>query len=91
MLLAIDTSTRYAGIALAHGGQVISIRNWYSKTNHSANLIPAISDVLKQLEISIKDLVSKIASDINGVNISVVGDKLTFTVAGGGSTTLTLS
>ena len=56
MLLAIDTSTRYAGIALAQDGQVISIRNWYSKTNHSANLIPAISDVLKQHEISIKDL-----------------------------------
>ena len=56
MLLAIDTSTRYAGIALAQDGQVISIRNWYSKTNHSANLIPAISDVLKQNEISIKDL-----------------------------------
>ena len=56
MLLAIDTSTRYAGIALAQDGQVISIRNWYSKTNHSAHLIPAISDVLKQHEISIKDL-----------------------------------
>ena len=56
MLLAIDTSTRYAGIALAQDGQVISIRNWYSKTNHSANLTPAISDVLKQHEISIKDL-----------------------------------
>ena len=32
-----------------------------------------------------------IGSDINGVQISVVGDKLTFTVSGVGSTTLTLS
>ena len=32
-----------------------------------------------------------IGSDINGVQISVVDDKLTFTVAGVGSTTLTLS
>ena len=32
-----------------------------------------------------------ISSDINGVQISVVDDKLTFTVAGVGSTTLTLS
>ena len=32
-----------------------------------------------------------ISSNINGVQISVVDDKLTFTVAGVGSTTLTLS
>ena len=32
-----------------------------------------------------------ISSDINGVKISVVGDQLTFTVSGVGSTTLTLS
>ena len=32
-----------------------------------------------------------ISSDINGVQISVVDDKLTFTVSGVGSTTLTLS
>ena len=32
-----------------------------------------------------------ISSNINGVQISVVDDKLTFTVVGVGSTTLTLS
>ena len=32
-----------------------------------------------------------ISSDINGVQTSVVDDKLTFTVSGVGSTTLTLS
>ena len=32
-----------------------------------------------------------ISSNINGVQISVVDDKLTFTVSGVGSTTLTLS
>ena len=33
----------------------------------------------------------RISSDIKGVQISVVDDKLTFTVSGVGSTTLTLS
>ena len=32
-----------------------------------------------------------ISSNINGVQISVIDDKLTFTVSGVGSTTLTLS
>ena len=56
MLLAIDTSTRHAGIALAQEGQVISCRNWYSQTNHSADLVPAISGTLDQHGLSPKDL-----------------------------------
>ena len=56
MLLAIDTSTRHAGIALAQEGQVISCRNWYSQTNHSADLVPAISETLDQHGLSPKDL-----------------------------------
>ena len=56
MLLAIDTSTRHAGIALAQEGQVISCRNWYSQTNHSADLVPAISEILDQQGLSPKDL-----------------------------------
>tara|TARA_Y100000758_G_scaffold279523_1_gene225998 strand:+ start:10 stop:729 length:720 start_codon:yes stop_codon:yes gene_type:complete len=56
VLLAIDTSTRHAGIALAQEGQVISCRNWYSQTNHSADLVPAISETLDQHGLSPKDL-----------------------------------
>ena len=56
MLLAIDTSTRHAGIALAQEGQVISCRNWYSQTNHSADLVPAISEILDQQGLSPRDL-----------------------------------
>ena len=57
---------------------------WYSYVDDST------TQGAQVLESDIQNNVG-IASDINGVNISVVGDRLTFTVAGVGSTTLTLS
>ena len=57
---------------------------WYSYLDDSTSEGAAI------LASAIENNVG-ISSDINGVNISVVGDRLTFTVAGVGSTTLTLS
>ena len=43
MLLAIDTSTRYAGVALAAEGQLVSLRSWFSSVSHTMELMPAIS------------------------------------------------
>ena len=57
---------------------------WYSYVDDST------TQGAQVLESAIQNNVG-IASDINGVNISVVGDRLTFTVAGVGSTTFTLS
>ena len=56
MLLAIDTSTRYAGVALADDGLVVAGRTWFSRVNHSAELIPAIAEILKEGRITTKDL-----------------------------------
>ena len=50
MLLAIDTSTRFAGVALADVGQVVACRAWRSRTNHSAELMPAAAQMLKDHE-----------------------------------------
>ena len=47
MLLAIDTSTRFAGVALADVEQVVACRVWRSRTNHSAELMPAAAQILK--------------------------------------------
>jgi tRNA threonylcarbamoyladenosine biosynthesis protein TsaB len=47
MLLAIDTSTRYAGVALADENRVLAARCWYSSVNHTTELMPAVSDTLK--------------------------------------------
>ena len=56
MLIAIDTSTRYAGVALADPGRVVSARSWYSAVNHTAELMPAVSETLKGAGLAVNDL-----------------------------------
>ena len=57
MLLAIDTSTRNAGIALADaGGRVISCRSWHSAVNHTAELMPAVAQTLAAAGLTVHDL-----------------------------------
>ncbi len=56
MLLAIDTSTRHAGVALAQDGQVISSRSWCSQTNHTAELMPAVAEILGGQRLAVSDL-----------------------------------
>ncbi len=47
MLLSIDTSSRYGGAALSGGdGQVIEARTWRSTANHTAQLMPAVTQLL---------------------------------------------
>jgi tRNA threonylcarbamoyladenosine biosynthesis protein TsaB len=56
MLLAIDTSTRYAGAALADNHRVISSRCWYSTSNHTTQLMPAVSGLLAEHKLRPADL-----------------------------------
>lgn len=61
MLLAVDTSTRYAGVALfdAPGpekGRVLASRSWYSAVNHTSELMPAVSQVLEDQKTTLEDL-----------------------------------
>lgn len=56
MLLAIDTSTRHAGVALADDGKVIASRSWLSTVNHTAELMPAVSEMLGGRDLSVADL-----------------------------------
>ena len=56
MLLAIDTSTRFAGVALADGDRVVATRSWYSSVNHTAELMPAVVQLLKSHAVAVKDL-----------------------------------
>ncbi len=56
MLLAIDTSTRYAGVALAHGGTVLACRCWHSKVNHTTELMPALAQTLEAHGLAVRDL-----------------------------------
>jgi len=47
MLLALDTSTRYAGVALANEDRVLASHAWHSTYNHTAELMPAVVNILE--------------------------------------------
>ena len=58
MLLAIDTSSRYGGAALADAdGQVVEARLWRSTANHTAQLMPAVAELLAAQGLPAADLI----------------------------------
>ena len=57
MLLSIDTSSRYGGVALCDAdGAVIEARLWRSTANHTAQLMPAVAELLKAQDTRAADL-----------------------------------
>ncbi len=57
MLLSIDTSSRHGGVALADAdGNVIEARLWRSTANHTAQLMPAVAELLSAQQIRAADL-----------------------------------
>lgn len=51
MLLAIDTSTRQVGVAVYDGGTVLAESTWWSQDYHTAELAPAVQDILQKVHI----------------------------------------
>lgn len=56
MLLAIDTSTRYAGVSLWDGDRAIAALCWHSSHNHTSELMAAIVQILGRAEAGPTDL-----------------------------------
>lgn len=56
MILSIDTSTRYAGVALSDDERVVACRLWYSRVNHTAELMPAVAQTLESHGITASEL-----------------------------------
>src|SRR5512134_1144294 len=56
LLLAIDTSTLMAGVALYDGVHVLSEIIWHSPNHHTVELAPVVADVLKRSGIKAPDL-----------------------------------
>ena len=52
MLLALDTSTRYASVALADEDRVVVSRAWHSAFNHTVELMPAVAQLLESRGLS---------------------------------------
>ncbi len=61
MELCVDTATRYAGIALAEGGAVIAETAWHSRNNHTAELAPAVLNMLKDAGCDAKQITGIVA------------------------------
>ena len=56
MELSIDTSTRYASVCLSRDGEVVTEYSWFSKQNHSVELLPAVEHLLKTSGVGVQDL-----------------------------------
>ena len=56
MLLAVDTSTRWIGIALYDQNQVMGEMVWQTNTHHSVELAPGIANLQKLCHVSSQDL-----------------------------------
>jgi tRNA threonylcarbamoyladenosine biosynthesis protein TsaB len=56
MLLAVDTSTRWIGIALYKQDQVLGEMVWQTRTHHSVELAPAIASLQKHCNVTSADL-----------------------------------
>ena len=48
LLLAVDTSTRFAGVGIDFGNGAVVCRSWRSDHNHGAELMPAIVALLEE-------------------------------------------
>jgi tRNA threonylcarbamoyladenosine biosynthesis protein TsaB len=56
MILALDTSTRFIGIAIFDGESVLYEIVWQSQNNHTVELAPAVADALARAGISVEQL-----------------------------------
>lgn len=56
MLLAIDTSTKIASIALYEESEVRSEHSWHSHDNHTVELMPNLVRMLKQQGVGLREL-----------------------------------
>lgn len=56
MILAIDTSTRSAGVAIYDGAQVLAESIWTSRDFHTVELAPMVAEMLKQAHITPSNL-----------------------------------
>jgi len=56
MLLAIDTSTAWIGLALYDGVRVLAEMIWHSRSHHTVELSPAVQEILRRCGVSPGDL-----------------------------------
>ena len=56
MLLAVDTSTQWSGLALYDGAQVLGEMGWRTHNHHTVELAPAVERLFKQCGAAFSEL-----------------------------------
>jgi tRNA threonylcarbamoyladenosine biosynthesis protein TsaB len=56
MILAIDTSTQWMGLALFDGSQILFEKIWRTNRRHTVELVPSIQNIFKDTGIEINSL-----------------------------------
>jgi tRNA threonylcarbamoyl adenosine modification protein YeaZ len=75
MLVAIDSSTDTASLALAKEGKVLAEASWRCGQNHSVELLPHLVRLLDEAKVSLKDasciIVAKGPGSFNGLRVGL--------------------
>jgi tRNA threonylcarbamoyl adenosine modification protein YeaZ len=75
MLVAIDSSTDSASLALAREGKVLAEVRWRCGQNHSVELLPRLSQLLDEAKVNLKDtsciIVAKGPGSFNGLRVGL--------------------
>ncbi|MCB0165271.1 MAG: tRNA (adenosine(37)-N6)-threonylcarbamoyltransferase complex dimerization subunit type 1 TsaB [Anaerolineae bacterium] len=56
MILAIDTATQYAGLALLSPDGLIAEETWYADRNHTVELLPRLERMLRVAQLQVPQL-----------------------------------
>ncbi|MBI5564278.1 MAG: tRNA (adenosine(37)-N6)-threonylcarbamoyltransferase complex dimerization subunit type 1 TsaB [Chloroflexi bacterium] len=79
MILAIDTATRSASLAIYDGAVVRAEYSWDTADHHTVELMPRIVDMLRQIDVSIEQItglgVSIGPGSFTGVRVGVAAAK----------------
>ncbi len=75
MIVAIDSSTDTASLALAQDGKVLAETSWRCGQNHSVELLPRFTQLLDEAKVSLKDtsvvIVAKGPGSFNGLRVGL--------------------
>ena len=75
MQIAVDTSTKSASIALVREGKILAEMNWWCGQNHTRQLLPTLSFLLKQQGLEMKSATGLIAArgpgSYNGLRVGL--------------------
>lgn len=56
MILAIDTATRWTGLALYSGAELIAEHGWHSVNRQSVELAPSVVQIMTRADLEVSDL-----------------------------------